>query len=116
MHQYFKFMKEYDINECDVVSPNGGLNFGDVEGMGDIYFPGENGDQGSGDLPKPSGTLYKQVMPFYTFIKKTKPKKKKKGHFNKEDEPCVHTENPPIYKYVDDYRTYAERTKPHMCK
>lgn len=102
---------EAKINECDVVSPNGGITFSDVAGMGDIYFPGERGDKGSGDLPMPSGKLYKQVLPFDSFIRKSKPKKKKKGHFNKEDEPCVHPDNPPIYKHVDDYRTYAERTK-----
>lgn len=106
-----------DINECDAVSPNGGAIFGDISGMGEISFPGPNGEPGSGDLPMPSGKLYKQVLPFDSFVKLSKPKKKKKkGHFNKEDEECVHTENPPIYKYVDDYRTYVERTKPYMCK
>lgn len=108
-----------NINECDV-APVNCLTFGDVEGIGDIYFPGERGDKGSGDLPMPSGKLYKQVLPFDSFIRKPIPKKKKnkKGHFNKKDEPCVHTDNPPIYKYVDDYRTYAERTKPNFfdCK
>lgn len=99
------------MNECDMASPNGGLTFGDVAGMGEISFPTDK-EPGSGDLPMPSGKLYKQVLPFDSFIKaKTPKKKKKKGHFHKEDEPCVHTDNPPIYDYVDDYRTYAERTK-----
>lgn len=109
--EFKKYLKENNLlNECDV-APANCLTFGDVAGMGDIYFPDERGDKGSGDLPMPSGKLYKQVLPFDSFIKKSKPKKKKKGHFNKEDEPCVHPDNPPIYKHVDDYRTYAERTK-----
>ena len=29
------------INECDIISPNGGLTFTDVSGMGNIEFPDE---------------------------------------------------------------------------
>ena len=94
-------------NECDVASPNGGLVFGDVAGMGPITFPGECGENGSGDLPMPSGRVYQQVAPFSTF-KKLKWKKKKK--FRKSDEPCSHSPNKPVYNYVDDYRDYVDRT------
>lgn len=96
------------IDECDCVSPNGGAVFGDVPGMGDITFPGECGEKGSGDLPMPSGKLYKQVMPFDSFVKV--PKKKKKRKLEKHSD-AEHTPNAPMYDYVDDFRTYVERTK-----
>ena len=96
-----------DINECDGVP--GGLTPADVGGMGPAYFPGPNGEPGSGDLPSPTGIVYKQVAPFDSFIKIRKQKKKKKK-FRKEDEPCVHSENPPIYSHVDDFRDYVDRT------
>ena len=97
----------YNINECDGVP--GGLTPADVGGMGPAYFPGPNGEPGSGDLPSPTGIVYKQVAPFDSFIKIRKQKKKKKK-FRKEDEPCVHSENPPIYSHVDDFRDYVDRT------
>lgn len=99
------------INECDIASPNGGLTFNDVSGMGDITFPGENGECGSGDLPMGNGKLYTQVAPFKEFIKM---KKKKKKKFRKEDEPCAHSENSKVYDYVDDYKTYVSRTYDKM--
>ena len=104
-----EFMDKYlsNINECDGVP--GGLTPSDVGGMGPAYFPGPNGEPGSGDLPSPTGIVYKQVAPFDSFIKIRKQKKKKKK-FRKEDEPCVHSENPPIYSHVDDFRDYVDRT------
>ena len=99
------------IDECDDISPNGGLTFNDVSGMGDITFPGENGECGSGDLPMCSGKIYTQVAPFSEFIKMKKRKKKKVG---KKDEPCAHTENSKVYDYVDDYKTYVSRTYDKM--
>lgn len=104
------------INECDSVAPNGGLTFGDVAGMGEIKFPGENpnngydGERGSGDLPLPSGRVYTQVAPFGVFKKMgwEKRKRKKKSPY--------HTPNPPMYNYVDDYLDYVERTYKQMDK
>lgn len=93
-----------NINECDGGVPDG-LATGDVTGMGDITFPGEDGEKGSGDIPLPSKTVYTQVMPYGLFVKK-----KKKKKFRKEDESCVHSENSKIYDYVDDYRDYVDRT------
>jgi secreted trypsin-like serine protease len=43
------------------------------------------------------------------FLKGMK-KKKKKKKFRIEDEPCAHSENPPIYSHVDDFRDYVDRT------
>ena len=110
-----EFMDKYlsNINECDGVP--GGLTPADVGGMGPAYFPGPNGEPGSGDLPSPTGIVYKQVAPFDSFIKIRKQKKKKKK-FRKEDEPCVHSENPPIYSYVDDFRDYVDRTYNNIDK
>ena len=102
-----------NINECDGVP--GGLTPADVGGMGPAYFPGPNGEPGSGDLPSPTGIVYKQVAPFDSFIKIRKQKKKKKK-FRKEDEPCVHSENPPIYSHVDDFRDYVDRTYDNIDK
>ena len=104
-----EFIDKYlsNINECDGVP--GGLTPADVGGMGPAYFPGPNGEPGSGDLPSPTGIVYKQVAPFDSFIKIRKQKKKKKK-FRKEDEPCAHSENPPIYSHVDDFRDYVDRT------
>ena len=103
-----EFMDKYlsNINECDGVP--GGLTPADVGGMGPAYFPGPNGEPGSGDLPSPTGIVYKQVAPYTMFIKDIK-KKKKKKKFRKEDEPCAHSENPPIYSHVDDFRDYVDR-------
>ena len=110
-----EFMDKYlsNINECDGVP--GGLTPADVGGMGPAYFPGPNGEPGSGDLPSPTGIVYKQVAPFDSFIKIRKQKKKKKK-FRKEDEPCVHSENPPIYSHVDDFRDYVDRTYDNIDK
>ena len=110
-----EFMDKYlsNINECDGVP--GGLTPADVGGMGPAYFPGPNGEPGSGDLPSPTGIVYKQVAPFDSFIKIRKQKKKKKK-FRKEDELCVHSENPPIYSHVDDFRDYVDRTYDNIDK
>ena len=110
-----EFMDKYlsNINECDGVP--GGLTPADVGGMGPAYFPGPNGEPGSGDLPSPTGIVYKQVAPFDAFIKIRKHKKKKKK-FRKEDEPCAHSENPPIYSHVDDFRDYVDRTYDNIDK
>ena len=105
--------KTWDLYECDGVP--GGLTPADVGGMGPAYFPGPNGEPGSGDLPSPTGIVYKQVAPFDTFIKIRKQKKKKKK-FRKEDEPCVHSENPPIYSHVHDFRDYVDRTYDNIDK
>ena len=96
------------IVECDGVP--GGLTPTYVGGMGPAYFPGPNGEPGSGDLPSPTGIVYKQVAPFDTFIKMRRPKKNKKKKFRKEDEPCVHSPNAKVYDYVDDFRDYVDRT------
>lgn len=104
----------WDLNECDGVP--GGLTPADVGGMGSAYFPGPNGEPGSGDLPLPTGIVYKQVAPFDTFIKMRRPKKNKKKKFRKEDELCVHSENPPIYSHVDDFRDYVDRTYNNIDK
>ena len=105
--------KTWDLYECDGVP--GGLTPADVGGMGPAYFPGPNGEPGSGDLPSPTGIVYKQVAPFDSFIKIRKQKRKKKK-FRKEDEPCVHSENPPIYSHVDDFRDYVDRTYDNIDK
>lgn len=108
-----------DIYECDAVAPNGGAIFGDVAGIGSITFPDECDEKGSGDLPMPSGKVYQQVAPFGQFVKMKKRKTKTKGKkkkFRKEDEPCVHSENPPMYNYVDDFRDYVDRTYNNIDK
>ena len=105
--------KTWDLYECDGVP--GGLTPADVGGMGPAYFPGPNGEPGSGDLPSPTGIVYKQVAPYTMFIKDIK-KKKKKKKFRKEDELCVHSENPPIYSHVDDFRDYVDRTYNNIDK
>ena len=103
------FMDKYlsGLNECDGVP--GGITPADVGGMGAAYFPGPNGEPGSGDLPSPTGVVYHQIAPYTVFIKELK-KKKKKKKFRKEDEPCAKYDNPPIYKHVDDFRDYVDRT------
>ena len=106
-----EFTSEY-IYECDGVP--GGLTPADVGGMGAIYFPGPEGVPGSGDLPIPTGHVYKQIAPFDTFLKERKKKKNKKKKFRKEDEPCVHSPNAKVYDYVDDYREYVDRTYNNM--
>ena len=103
-----------NINECDGVP--GGLTPADVGGMGPAYFPGPNGEPGSGDLPSPTGIVYKQVAPFDTFIKIRKQKKKKKKKFRIEDEPCAHSKNPKIYDHVDDFRDYVDRVYNNIDK
>jgi hypothetical protein len=102
------------IVECEGVP--GGLTPADVGGMGPAYFPGPNGEPGSGDLPSPTGIVYKQVAPFDTFIKMRRPKKNKKKKFRKEDEPCVHSPNAKVYDYVDDFRDYVDRTYNNIDK
>ena len=111
-----EFMDKYlsNINECDGVP--GGLTPADVGGMGPAYFPGPNGEPGSGDLPSPTGIVYKQVAPFDTFIKIRKQKKKKKKKFRIEDEPCAHSKNPKIYDHVDDFRDYVDRVYNNIDK
>ena len=108
-----EFTSEY-IYECDGVP--GGLTPADVGGMGAIYFPGPEGVPGSGDLPMPTGHVYKQIAPFDTFLKERKKKKNKKKKFRKEDEPCVHSPNAKVYDYVDDYRDYVDRTYNNVDK
>ena len=110
-----EFIDKYlsNINECDGVP--GGLTPVDVGGMGPAYFPGPNGEPGSGDLPSPTGIVYKQVAPFDTFIKIKKQKKKKKK-FRKEDELCAHSPNAKVYDYVDDFRDYVDRTYNNIDK
>ena len=105
--------KTWDLYECDGVP--GGLTPADVGGMGPAYFPGPNGEPGSGDLPSPTGIVYKQVAPFDSFIKIRKQKKKKKK-FRKEDELCVHSPNTKVYDYVDDFRDYVDRTYDNIDK
>ena len=108
---YVNYMKKSTLKECDGVP--GGLTPADVGGMGAAYFPGPNGEPGSGDLPSPTGHVYHQVAPFGIFIKELK-KKKKKKKFRKEDEPCSHSPNAKVYDYVDDYREYVDRTYNQM--
>ena len=110
-----EFMDKYlsNINECDGVP--GGLTPTDVGGMGPAYFPGPNGEPGSGDLPSPTGIVYKQVAPFDSFIKIRKQKKKKKK-FRKEDEPCAKYDNHPVCKHIDDFRDYVDRTYNNIDK
>ena len=95
-------MNEIDknINECEGGAP-GAIAFGDIAGMGDITFPGElgEGEPGSGDLPLPSGRVYKQVAPFDTFLKSKKNRKKLKKK--------KHTPNTDHYAYVLKSSTYA---------
>ena len=107
------FMDKYssNINECDGVP--GGLTPANVGGMGAAYFPGPNGEPGSGDLPSPTGIVYHQVAPFTMFLKDIK-KKKKKKKFRIEDEPCAHSKNSKTYDYVDDFREYVDRTYNNM--
>ena len=104
-------MKGKKIVECDGVP--GGATPANVGGMGSAYFPGPNGEPGSGDIPMPTGKVYQQVAPFGIFIRAKKGKKKKKK-FRKEDEPCVHSPNAKVYDYVDDYREYVDRTYNNM--
>ena len=96
---------------CDGVP--GGITPANVGGMGEISFPGPNGEPGSGDLPMPTGKVYQQVAPFGIFIQAKKGKKRKKK-FRKEDEPCSHSPNAKVYDYVDDYREYGDRTYNNM--
>jgi len=100
--------------ECEGVP--GGLTPADVGGMGAAYFPGPNGEPGSGDLPSPTGIVYHQVAPYTMFLKQTKKKKKKTKKFRKEDEPCVHSPNAKVYDYVDDFREYVDRTYNNIDK
>ena len=105
-------MKGTKIVECEGVP--GGATPANVGGMGAAYFPGPNGEPGSGDLPSPTGIVYHQVAPYTMFLKQTKKKKKKAKKFRKEDEPCVHSPNAKVYDYVDDFREYVDRTYNQM--
>lgn len=98
---------EKNINECDGVS--GGATPMNVGGMGDIMLPG-SGSPGSGDIPLhgPTGGVYLQVQPFDQFIKKAKWKKRKKKFKGKT------TPNDDIYSYVNDFKTYVERTEKNL--
>ena len=109
-----KLVRINNILECDGVP--GGLTPADVGGMGPAYFPGPNGEPGSGDLPSPTGKVYQQVAPFGIFVNSLygKRKKKRKKKFRKENEPCVHSPNAKVYDYVDDYREYVDRTYNNM--
>lgn len=91
------------INECD-----GGI------GMGDITFPGENGNsQGSGDLPKSTGTVYTQVMPFSKFVQwKQKYKKNKKSKITPDSYKKL--DNPPEYKHVYNFQEYVQKVKEEL--
>ena len=86
VHKYRMKENEKNLNECE----------------------GGAGEPGSGDLPLPSGKLYKQVAPFDTFLKSKKKRKKLKKQ--------KHTPNSPHYAYVDDFKTYVERTYTKMDK
>lgn len=106
-----------NIKECEGVP--GGLTFGDVSGMGDIRFPVENGNpQGSGDLPKPSGHVYKQIMPFDSFVKspdwKKRKKRKNKKEPMKDSSYYKHSPNPSVYKHVYDFKEYIKRVKEEL--
>ena len=105
-------MKGKKLLECEGVP--GGATPANVGGMGAAYFPGPNGEPGSGDLPSPTGIVYHQVAPYTTFLKQIKKKKKKTKKFRKEDEPCVHSPNAKVYDYVDDFREYVDRTYNNM--
>ena len=103
-----RLMTGKKLVECEGVP--GGATPASVGGMGAAYFPGPDGTSGSGDLPSPTGIVYHQVAPYTMFLKELKKKKKKKTKkFRKEDEPCVHSDNPPIYSHVDDFRDYVDR-------
>ena len=90
----------------------GGMTPSCVGGMGEITFPGD-GTPGSGDVPSPTGKVYYQVAPFGLF-ETGKKKRKKRKKFRKKDEPCTYGDNPPVYKYVDDFREYVDRTYNNM--
>ena len=102
-HKYSMNKIEKNINECEGGAPEA-IAFGDIAGMGDITFPGElgEGEPGSGDLPLPSGRVYKQVAPFDTFLKLKRKHKKLKKKKN--------TPNTSHYTYIDDFKTYVDRT------
>lgn len=105
-----------NMNECEGGVPNG-ITPDCVSGMGDIRFPGEGCIQkGSGDIPLPSGRVYKQIQPFDAFIKQNY-KKKKKLHKKKvsPDSPYYkHSPNPPVYKYVYDFKEYVNKVKEEL--
>ena len=113
-----KYIKEHIFSPKKLVDPEklvecegvpGGATPTNVGGMGAAYFPGPNGEPGSGDLPSPTGVVYHQVAPYTMFLKGQK-KKKKKKKFRIEDEPCAHSKNSKTYNYVDDFREYVDRT------
>lgn len=101
-----------NIKECEGV-PNG-ITPQQVGGMGTIMFPG-GGHCGSGDLPSPTGKVYKQIMPFDTFIKSPEWKKKKKKKYKKPNTPdspyYKHSPNPPEYNHVYDFKRYMDKAK-----
>lgn len=108
--------KNKEVNECGV---QGGATPANVGGMGDIVLPGGepgSGSPGSGDipLPSPTGKVYTQVQPFDQFIKKNwknkKMKKSKRKRRLEKNSDAEHTPNDSVYDYVDDFRTYIQRT------
>ena len=112
--------KDEKVNECGV---QGGATPANVGGMGDIVLPGGepgSGSPGSGDipLPSPTGKVYTQVQPFDQFIKKNwknrKIKKSKRKRRLEKNSDAEHTPNAPVYDYVDDFRTYAQRTQNNL--
>lgn len=84
-----------ELKECDGCSPNGGLVSGDISGMGEITFP-EDGNPGSGDIPLPSGHLYRQIAPFSEFVRK---RKKKKGTKSETS----------VFNSLEDFETYISK-------
>lgn len=99
--------------ECEGGVPNG-ITPDCVSGMGPIRFPGEGGiEKGSGDLPLPSGRVYKQIQPFDSFIKHRKKKRKKNPvkEISPDSPYYKHSPNPPVYKYVYDFKEYCRKTK-----
>ena len=109
------------VTECTGVQ--GGATPANVGGMGDIVLPGGepgSGSPGSGDipLPSPTGKVYTQVQPFDQFIKKNlkngKIKKSKRKRRLEKNSDAEHTPNAPVYDYVDDFRTYAQRTQNNL--
>ena len=113
-------MSNKNINECEGGVP-GGITPDLVGGMGSIELPGDNpnngydGIKGSGDIPKGSGHVYKQIMTYDTFIKLPEWKKKKKNKNKKEmtpDSPYYkHSPNPPEYSHVYDFKEYIKKVK-----
>ena len=85
-------MKGRKIVECEGVP--GGITPANVGGMGAAYFPGPNGEPGSGDLPSPTGIVYHQVAPYTVFLKELKKKKRQKPE--KKTEPGMNLQQEAI--------------------